>query len=57
MAVAYLLEQKGKLLMDCYGAKPRLLPTKVMKETTMPKATLKRVPEGHYLQVGKRLYS
>ncbi|WP_346238542.1 Gfo/Idh/MocA family protein [Niabella insulamsoli] len=41
---------KGKLLMDCYGAKPRLLPTKLMKEKTLPKPTLKRVPEGHYLQ-------
>lgn len=41
---------KGKLLVDCYGANPRLLPTKLMKEKTMPKQTLKRVPEGHYLQ-------
>ncbi len=41
---------KGKLLMDCYGANPRLLPTKLMKEKTMPKETIKRVPEGHYLQ-------
>jgi predicted dehydrogenase len=41
---------KGKLLLDCYGANPRLLPTKLMKEKTMPKQTLKRVPEGHYLQ-------
>jgi len=36
--------------MDCYGANPRLLPTKLMKEKTMPKPTIKRVPEGHYLQ-------
>lgn len=41
---------KGKLLLDCYGANPRLLPTKLMKEKTMPKEKLKRVPEGHYLQ-------
>jgi predicted dehydrogenase len=41
---------KGKLMADCYGANPRLLPTKLMKEVTMPKQTIKRVPEGHYLQ-------
>lgn len=41
---------KGKLLADCYGANPRLLPTKLMKETTLPAETLARVPEGHYLQ-------
>jgi len=41
---------KGKLLADCYGANPRLLPTKLMKEITLPKETLARVPEGHYLQ-------
>ena len=41
---------KGKLLLDCYGDNPRLLPTKLMKEKTMPKETIKRVPEGHYLQ-------
>ncbi|MFZ1534152.1 MAG: gfo/Idh/MocA family oxidoreductase, partial [Chitinophagaceae bacterium] len=41
---------KGKLLLDCYGENPRLLPTKLMKERTMPKEKLKRVPEGHYLQ-------
>jgi predicted dehydrogenase len=41
---------KGKLLLDCYGANPRLLPTKLMQEKTMPKETLKRVPEGHYIQ-------
>ncbi|MBC7950156.1 MAG: Gfo/Idh/MocA family oxidoreductase [Chitinophagaceae bacterium] len=42
--------KKGKLLMDCYGANPRLLPTRLMKEKPMPKPTLKRVPEGHYVQ-------
>lgn len=41
---------KGKLLLDCYGANPRLLPTKLMKEKAMPKETIKRVPEGHYIQ-------
>jgi len=41
---------KGKLLADCYGANPRLLPTRLMTEKKMPKETIKRVPEGHYLQ-------
>lgn len=41
---------KGKLLLDCYGANPRLLPTKLMQEKKIPKETIKRVPEGHYLQ-------
>ena len=41
---------KGKLLMDCYGANPRLLPTKLMKEKKLPDEKIKRVPEGHYLQ-------
>ena len=41
---------KGKLLFDCYGFNPRLLPTKLMKEKKMPKEVIKRVPEGHYLQ-------
>ncbi len=41
---------KGKLLFDCYGENPRLLPTKLMKEVSMPKQTIARVPEGHYLQ-------
>ncbi|MEO6611342.1 MAG: Gfo/Idh/MocA family oxidoreductase [Chitinophagaceae bacterium] len=41
---------QGKLLLDCYGENPRLLPTKLMKEKKMPKETIKRVPEGHYLQ-------
>lgn len=40
---------KGKLLADCYGANPRLLPTSKMKET-LPAPTLARVPEGHYHQ-------
>jgi predicted dehydrogenase len=41
---------KGKLLMDCYGANPRLLPSKLMKEVSLPGATLPRVTEGHYIQ-------
>ncbi len=40
---------KGKLLADCYGAKPRLLPTTKMNGT-LPKETIARVPEGHYVQ-------
>ncbi len=42
--------KKGKLLLDCYGANPRLLPTTLMNEKTMPSQKIKRVPEGHYLQ-------
>lgn len=45
-----LIGTKGKMLIDCYGANPRLLPTRLMKETTLPPATLPRVTEGHYLQ-------
>ncbi len=45
-----LIGTKGKMLMDCYGANPRLLPTKLMKVTKMPAEKIKRVPEGHYLQ-------
>jgi predicted dehydrogenase len=41
---------KGKVMADCYGANPRLLPTKLMTETTMPAEKIKRVPEGHYVQ-------
>ena len=41
---------KGKIMCDCYGANPRLLPSRLMKEKTMPKETIKRVPEGHYIQ-------
>jgi len=41
---------KGKIMADCYGANPRLLPTKLMKEQKMPAETIKRVPEGHYVQ-------
>ncbi|HPG12382.1 MAG TPA: Gfo/Idh/MocA family oxidoreductase [Chitinophagaceae bacterium] len=45
-----LVGTKGKMLLDCYGANPRLLPTKLMQEKKMPAETIKRVPEGHYLQ-------
>jgi len=41
---------KGKLLLDCYGENPRLLPTKLMKQVSLPKKTIPRVPEGHYVQ-------
>ncbi len=41
---------KGKMMADCYGAKPRLLPTRLMKEVTLPPQKLPRVPEGHYIQ-------
>ena len=41
---------KGKIMADCYGANPRLLPTKLMKEAKLPAETLARVPEGHYVQ-------
>lgn len=40
---------KGKLLADCYGANPRLLPTTRMLEQ-LPAPTIPRVPEGHYVQ-------
>jgi predicted dehydrogenase len=41
---------KGKIMCDCYGANPRLIPTIRMKEVKMPAETIKRVPEGHYVQ-------
>ncbi|WP_273568825.1 Gfo/Idh/MocA family protein [Maribacter halichondriae] len=40
---------KGKLLADCYGANPRLLPL-TLNEQFEVEETIKRVPEGHYLQ-------
>lgn len=40
---------KGKLLADCYGAKPRLLPLSLNEQVSV-KETIARVPEGHYLQ-------
>ena len=47
---ALFIGTKGKLMVDCYGERPRLLPSKLMTELTMPAQTLPRVPEGHYLQ-------
>jgi hypothetical protein len=41
---------KGKLLANCYGANPRLLPSSRMTSEEMPKETIARVPEGHYIQ-------
>ena len=41
---------KGKIMCDCYGANPRLLPTHLMQEKKMPAEKIKRVPEGHYIQ-------
>lgn len=41
---------RGKLLFDCYGANPRLLPTSRMKQVKMPAPSIQRVPEGHYIQ-------
>jgi hypothetical protein len=41
---------KGKLLCDCYGENPRLLPTVKMKEANLPAPSIARVPEGHYVQ-------
>ena len=41
---------KGKLMADCYGAKPRLLPLKANESLNIPE-TIARVPnEDHYLQ-------
>ncbi|MEO6314707.1 MAG: Gfo/Idh/MocA family oxidoreductase [Chitinophagaceae bacterium] len=40
---------KGKMMCDCYGANPTLLPTSKTKDINVPQ-TLARVPEGHYLQ-------
>ena len=40
---------KGKMMADCYGANPTLLPTSKTKEINVPQ-TLPRVPEGHYVQ-------
>ncbi|AEI49120.1 Gfo/Idh/MocA family protein [Runella slithyformis] len=41
---------KGKLMADCYGAKPRLLPLKANETLNIPE-TIARVPnEDHYLQ-------
>lgn len=43
---------KGKLLADCYGANPRLLPLtrNEQSEVTSVPQKIQRVPEGHWLQ-------
>lgn len=45
-----LVGKKGKLLLDCYGNNPRLLPTKRMQDIKINKEKIKFVKEGHYLQ-------
>ncbi len=40
---------KGKLLADCYGGNPRLLPLSLNEQVNV-KETIDRVPEGHYVQ-------
>lgn len=45
-----LIGTKGKLLLDCYGENPRLLPTRLMKEKQLPQPKIQRVKEGHYQQ-------
>lgn len=40
---------KGKLMADCYGANPRLLPLSLNEQFEVAE-TIARVPEGHYLQ-------
>lgn len=47
---ALFIGSKSKMLVNCYGENPRLLPSKLMTELTMPPAVLPRVPEGHYQQ-------
>ncbi|MGV8879397.1 MAG: Gfo/Idh/MocA family protein [Sphingobacteriaceae bacterium] len=47
---ALFIGTKSKMIVDCYGENPRLLPSSVMKQTKIPKQTLARVPEGHYQQ-------
>jgi hypothetical protein len=36
---------KGKMLFDCYGSNPRLLPTRLMDEKRMPKQKKKEYPK------------
>ncbi len=40
---------KGKLLCDCYGANPRLLPTKMKVYFKMPEQTIPRIKENHQM--------
>lgn len=40
---------KGKLMCNCYGEKPRLLPLKAHDYFKMPEPTIPRIEEGHQL--------
>ncbi|MEO1261836.1 MAG: Gfo/Idh/MocA family oxidoreductase [Bacteroidota bacterium] len=40
---------KGKLMCDCYGSNPRLLPSKMHGYFKMPEPSLPRVEEGHQM--------
>ena len=40
---------KGKLLCDCYGANPRLLPSSMHQYFKTPEPTLPRIEEGHQM--------
>lgn len=40
---------KGKMMCGTYGSNPKLLPTSRMQDLNV-KETIKRVPEGHYIQ-------
>ena len=40
----------GKIMCDCYGANPRLLPTKLMKNFQEPEQTLARIQEDNHQQ-------
>ncbi len=40
---------KGKLMCDCYGANPRLLPSKMHDYFKMPEPSIPRVAEGHQM--------
>lgn len=46
---AIIMGTKGKMMCGTYGRNPTLLPTSKTKEANVPQ-TLKRVPEGHYIQ-------
>jgi predicted dehydrogenase len=44
-----IIGTKGKMMCECYGNNPQLLPTSRTKEVNVPQVK-KRVPEGHYVQ-------
>jgi predicted dehydrogenase len=46
---AIITGTKGKIMCECYGANPTLLPTSKMQGLNVPQ-TIARVPEGHYVQ-------